>query len=227
MKTRRMIPTDTKRVFSQLVSLKSIWTIWKNFFEQRSELQFFKYLTVLVLFSIFNISSLELWNKRKPTQQRGLRVANIALNQLSVHHQREFADVVLSKILFMRLFFSQSHPKFNANIATEFVSEVPNKKGKTRSLFYQVNLNFLRFSRHFNCDSVLTVFVSFLEWECSWLQHYPYWKGKYRVPDSKIQTTLKVFDEKKFSLCGIWVSWWVRYFRKYNLTLTFQIQLLR
>ena len=50
IKTRRVIPTDTKGIFSPHVTLKSVNTMKKNI-EQRSELQVAKCLIVHVLSS--------------------------------------------------------------------------------------------------------------------------------------------------------------------------------
>ena len=79
--------------------------------EQRSELQVAKCLTVHVLSSSYNVSRLELRNKRKATQQWSLCVANdIVLNQVGVYHETVYADNVVSKFGFMRSFSSQHSP---------------------------------------------------------------------------------------------------------------------
>ena len=60
----------------------------KRIFEQRSELQVAKCLLVHVLSSSYNVSSLELRNKGKATQQWSLRVANdIVPNHVRVYHE--------------------------------------------------------------------------------------------------------------------------------------------
>ena len=72
----------------------------KRIFEQRSEMQVAKCLIVHVPSSSYNVSSLELRNKRKATQQWCLCVANandIVLNQVSVYHERVYAYNVVSK----------------------------------------------------------------------------------------------------------------------------------
>ena len=90
IKTKRVLPTDTKGIFSSLkcvceVNVKTT----KKFFEQRSDLQVAKCLIVHVLPSSYNVSSLELRNKRKATQQGRLRVANdIVLKQVRAYHER-------------------------------------------------------------------------------------------------------------------------------------------
>ena len=59
--------------------------IVKRIFEQRSEMQVAKCLIVHVLSSSYDVSRLELRNKRKATQQWSLRVANdIVLNQVCI-----------------------------------------------------------------------------------------------------------------------------------------------
>ena len=79
----------------------------KRIFEQRSELQVAKCLIVHVLSSSYNVSRLELRNKRKATQQWSLRVANdVVLNQVGVYHKGVYADNVVSSFWFVRSFSS-------------------------------------------------------------------------------------------------------------------------
>ena len=138
----------------------------KGISEQWSELQVAKYLIIHVLSSSYPVSSFELWNEKKATQHRGVRVANdIVLNQVRVYHERVYVDNVVSKFWLMRSFFSQHHSKFIANIATENVSQVRNKECKTRSFVCKVNVKFLRSLRHFNCEANFALIVSFLN-EC-------------------------------------------------------------
>ena len=135
----------------------------KRIFEQRSELQVAKCLIVHVLSSSYNVSSLELRNEGKVTQQWSLCVANdIVLNQVRVYHEGVYADNVVSKFWFVRSFSSQHYCKFITNIIPENVSKICTKECKTRSLICKLNLNFLRSSRHFNCDTVFAAIVSFL-----------------------------------------------------------------
>ena len=62
----------------------------KRSFQQWSELQVAKCLIVHVLSRSYDVSRLELRNKRKATQHWSLCVANdIVLNQVCVYHQRE------------------------------------------------------------------------------------------------------------------------------------------
>ena len=135
----------------------------KNFFEPWSELQVANCLIVHVPSSSNNVSSLELRNKRKATQQWSLRVTNDnVLDQVRVYHERVYADNVVSKFWFVRSFSSQHYSIFTPNITSENVSQIHTKKFKTRSFICKVNLNFLRSSGHFNCDTVFVVIVSFL-----------------------------------------------------------------
>ena len=110
-----------------------------------------------------NISRFELRNQNKTTQQWGLQVTtDIVLNQVRVYHDRVYADNVLSNFWFVISFSSQHHSKKIDNNATENISQVRTKECKTRSFVCKVNLNFLRPSRHFDCDDVFTVIVSLL-----------------------------------------------------------------
>ena len=162
IKTRRVIPTDTNGIFSPLLSLKSVWILWKKNFEQRSELKVAKCLIVHVLSSSYNVSRLELPNKKKATQQWSLCVAkDIVLNQVFVYHERLYALDVVSNFWFVRSFSSQHYSKFFTNITSENVSPMRTKKCKTRSFICKVNLNSLRSSRHFIFDTVFAVIVSF------------------------------------------------------------------
>ena len=120
--------------FTASVSQINVNTI-KRIFEQRSELQVAKCLIVYVLYSSYNVSRLEIRNKRKPTQQWSLCVANnISLNQVGVYHERVYADNVVSKFWFVRSFSSQPYSKFNTNIISENVSQIRIKECKTLNL---------------------------------------------------------------------------------------------
>ena len=90
--------------FTARVSQVNVNTM-KRVFEEKSELQVAKCLTIRVLSSSYNVSSLQLPNKRKRTQQWSFRVAHdIVLNQVRVYHERMYADNVVSKFWFVRSF---------------------------------------------------------------------------------------------------------------------------
>ena len=133
----------------------------KRSFEQRSELQAAKCLIVLVLSISYNVSSLELRNEKKATQQWSFRSANdIVLNQVGVYHERVCGQC--KQILVCEVIFSQHYSKFITNITSENGSQICTKESKTRSFNWKANLNLLRSSRHFNCDTVFAVISSFL-----------------------------------------------------------------
>ena len=159
--------SDTDRCkeyfFAARVSQVNVNTM-KRFFEQRFEFQVAKNMIVHILSSSYNVSRLELRNKRKAKQQWSFCVANdIVLNQVGVYHERVYADNVVSKVWIVRSLSSQHYPKFITNITSETVSQIRTKECKTRSFFCKLNLNFLRSSRHFNFDTVFVVIVSFLK----------------------------------------------------------------
>ena len=161
IKIKRVILTDTKGIFSPLVSQVIVKTM-KRIFEHRSELQVAECLIVHVLSSSYNVYRLELRIKKKATQQWSLRVANdIVLNQVRVYHERVYEDNVVSKFWFVRSYCSQHRSKFAANITSENVSQIRTKEHKTRSFNCKVKINFLRSSRHFYCDTVFAVILSF------------------------------------------------------------------
>ena len=115
----------------------------KRIFEQRSELQVAKCLIVHVLSSSYNVSRLELRNKRKATQQWSLCLANdIVLNQVGVYHEKVYADNVVGKFWFVRSFSSQHYSKFITSITCENMSQIPTKECKTGTFICKVNLNF-------------------------------------------------------------------------------------
>ena len=135
----------------------------KRIFEQRSELQVAKCLIVHVLSSSYNVSRIELRNKKKATQHLSLCVANdIVLNQVGVYHERVYADNVVRNFWFVRSFSSQYYSKFITTITSGNVSQIRTKKCKTGSFICKLNLNFFRSSRHFDFDTVFVVIVSFL-----------------------------------------------------------------
>ena len=158
--------SDTDRYkryfFAACVSQVNVNTV-KRIFEQRSDLQAAKSLIVHVLSSSYNVSRIELRNKKKATQQWSLRVAkDDVLNQVGVYHERVYADNVVSKFWFVRSFSSQHYSKFITIITSEYVSQIRTKKCKTGYFIRKVNLKFSRSSRHFNFDTVFAVIVSFL-----------------------------------------------------------------
>ena len=96
-------------------------------------------------------------------QQWGLRSANyIVLNRVCVYQERVYADNVVTNLWLLRSYSFQHHSEILANISSEEVSQVRTKERKSISFICKVNLNFLRSSRHFNCDTALPVIVSFL-----------------------------------------------------------------
>ena len=84
------------------------------------------------------------------------------LNQVCIYHERVYPDNVVSTFWFVRSFSSQHHTNFIANIATENESQVRTKECKIRFCICRINLNVLRSSRHFNCDTFFAVLVFFL-----------------------------------------------------------------
>ena len=117
-------------------------------FEQWSELQVATYLIVHEMSRSYFVSSIEIRNEGKATEQQSLCFAkDISLNQVRVYHERVYWGNIVSKFWLLRSFSSQLHSKFIANIATEKVSEVRTKQYKTKYFICKVNLNFLHSSR--------------------------------------------------------------------------------
>ena len=163
IKTKPLIPTDTKVCFIARVSQVNVNTR-KRIFEHRSELQFAKGLIVHVLSSSYNVSRPEHRNKKKTTQQWNLCVANdFVLNQVGVYHESVYADNVVNKFWFVRSFSSQHYSNLITNITSENVSQIRTKECKSGSFICKVNLNFLRSSRHLNFVTIFAVIVSFLD----------------------------------------------------------------
>ena len=115
----------------------------KRIFEQRSELQVAKCLIVHVLFSSYNVSRLELRNKRKATEQWSFCVANdILLNQVGVY-------------LYVKRECMRTMSKENCGLWGPFPLNItPNslptllphsKECKTRSFLCKVKINFFAF----------------------------------------------------------------------------------
>ena len=223
--------SDTDRYkryfFTARVSQVNVITM-KRIFEQRSELQLAKCLIVHVLSSSYNVSRLELSNKKEATQQWSFCVANdILLNQVGVYHDRVYADNVVSKFWFVRSFSSQHYSKFITNITCENVSQIRTKECKTGSSICKVNLNSLRSSRHFNFDTVFAVIVSFLKENVHGFNNIRNGSVKTRCQVIEFWWLWKFLVKKhKFSLRNILVHSWVGYFWNCNLRLTIQIQLL-
>ena len=181
----------------------------KRIFEQRSELQVAKCLVVHVLFSSYNVSSYELWNEKKAMQQWNLRVAdNILLNQVRVNHVGVHADKVVIKFWFLRSSASQYYSKFIANNATKNVSQVRTKECNNRLFICKINLNILRFSRHFNCDAAFTVFVAFLNESVHGFNNNRNGRVETVFQKEKFGRIWKFFIKKHvLSICDILVLW--------------------
>ena len=134
----------------------------ERIFEQRSELPVAECLIVHVLSSSYNVSRLELRNKKKATQHWSLCVANdIVLNQVHVNHERVFTDNVISKFWLVRSFPSQHYSKLITNITSENVPQIRTKECKTRS-FICKEISTFCVLRDFNLDTVFVLIVSFL-----------------------------------------------------------------
>ena len=126
--------SDTDRYkkffFTTHVSQVNVNTM-RRIFEKRSELQVAKCLIVHVLSSSYNVSRIQLRNKRKATQQWSFSVANdIVLNQVGVYHERVYADNVVSKLWFVRSFSSQFYSKLINKITSKNVSQIRTKNAR-------------------------------------------------------------------------------------------------
>ena len=120
--------------------------------------------------------------------------------------ERVYVDKVVNRFWFVRSFSSQHHSKLSANNATENVSQVRNKKCKTRSFICKVNLNFLRSSRHFNYDSRFAVIVFFLNAIVHGFDNICHGRVKTRFQTVGLKKFRKSFNQKhKLSLCDILV----------------------
>ena len=88
IKTKRVIPTDTENGFSPLVSLKSMWTVWRKLLSSGLNCRLLNVWLFMYCPVVFNVCSLELPSKKKTTQQWSLRVANdIVLNPVGEYHE--------------------------------------------------------------------------------------------------------------------------------------------
>ena len=141
MKTRRSIPRDTKGIFWPLVSLKSMWKLWKSFLSSDLNCRLLKAWKVMhcpvVLKSLahrFEIrgsnAEMELLCRQKWCTQTSLYIT----------WERVHVDNVVSKLNFVRFFSSHQHSKLNAHITSENVSQVRTKECKTRSGIRKLNL---------------------------------------------------------------------------------------
>ena len=216
-----------KKYFSTACISQANVKTMKRFFEQRSELHVAKCLINHVLSSSFDVSNFELRNTKKATQHWSLRVANdIVLNHVRKYHDRVYADNVLNEFWLVRSLSSQPYSKFITKNSSEKMSQFLNKECKTRFFIWKVNLNFLRPPRHFNCDTVIAVIVSFLKETVHGFNNIR--EGRVKTGFHIVNTLqLWKFHLKKhiIFLRDIFVHWWVGYFWNCNFPLTFQIQL--
>ena len=152
-------------------------------------MQVAKCLIAHALSSGYIVSSLQLRIGRKTTQQWSIRLANdIVLNRVRVYHERMYADNVVRKLWFVMSFFSQRYPKFITNITFGNVSQIRTEECKTRFFICKLNLNFLRSSRRFNCDTAFTVFVPVLNESVHGLNN---------IRSATVQTSLQIAELRR------------------------------
>ena len=131
------------------------------------------------------------------------------------------------RILVCEVLFLSTLLQIITNITSENVTQIGTKECKIRPFFCKVNLNFLRSSRHFNCDTIFAVIVCFMNESVH---------GFNNVRNGRVNTRFQIVrfwrlwkflvKNYKFSFRNVLVDWWVGYFWNCNLPLTFQIQLL-
>ena len=162
--------SDTDRYkryfFTARVSQVNVNTM-KRIFEQRSQLQVAKCLIVHVLSSSYNVSRIELRNKKTATQQWSLCVAiDIVLNQVGVYHERVYADNAVSKFWFVRSFPLNITPN---SIPTLLPKMCPSSVLKNA----RPDLSFARWiSTFFDFGDTLTL-IQFSLWLClSWMRMF-------------------------------------------------------
>ena len=139
------------------MSLESRWILWEETLSRGLTWRLIKVYCPVVL-----ISPALSFEIKTNNSARGFRVINnFVFNRVCVYHGREYAGLVENKFWFLRFFFfSISHSRFHANIASENVSHVRTKECRTRSFICEVNLNFLLFSRHIDYDRSFCLIVS-------------------------------------------------------------------
>ena len=195
--------------FTALMSQVHVNTM-KRSSEQQSELQVGKRLIVHVLSGRNNVPSLELGEKKKATQEWSL---DIVLNQVRVYIERVYADNVLRKVWFVRSLSSHHYSKFVTNITSEKVSQIRTKEYKTRYFICRVKINFLRSPRHFNCDTILVLIVSFFNESVHGFNNIHNGRVKTRFQTVEFWRLWKFPVKKhKFSLHDLLVPWFVGYF---------------
>ena len=188
IKTTRVITTDTNGIFSSPLFLKSRLILGEEFFEQRSGLQVAKCLIVHVLSRSSSVTSLYLKKEIESNAamelsypQRYWTQPGPCISWKSVWGQCRKHIPVCEGLSFYH------HPKINPEIHNN-VSQVQTKENKSRSFCCKVNISFFSSSRHFNFDTALAVFVSFLNESVHSFNNI----RRDQVPDSRFLTTLKV-----------------------------------
>ena len=99
--------------------------------------------------------------KRKQ-RSNGAFVSPTILYSLRSVYNMSVCGQCRKQVLVCEVYSSQHYSKFITNITSEIVSQIRTKECKPGSFICNVDLSFLRSSRHFNFDTVFAVIVSFL-----------------------------------------------------------------
>ena len=99
--------------------------------------------------------------ERKQRSKGAFVAPMILYSIMTVYIMRVYAYNDVSKIEFVRSFSSLRYSKIITNITSRKVSQICTKDCKTRSFICKVYPNFLRSSRHCNCDAIFVVIVFF------------------------------------------------------------------
>ena len=148
--------------------------------------------------------------------------------KVRVCHERVYADKIVSRVCFVRSFFSQRHSRFSTNITSKNVSQHRTEQSKSRSFICKANLNFWVLQ-----DTSTVILLSL--WLClCWMRVGQSFKN---IHNGRVNTRFQivkllrvwkfVVEKHEFSLGNLLIHWWVGYFRKCNLPLTFHTQLFR
>ena len=121
-----------------------------------------------------------------------------------------------------------SSSKGNFNNASENLTQIRITKCQTRFSIWEVNLNSLRSSRHFDCDGSFCVVVSVLNEHVYGFHKFANWMVQTVSQIISFCRVCKFCSEKHINLNHkILVHWWVGFLWNWNLHLPLQIQLLR
>ena len=200
----------------------------KRVFQQPSKLKIANCLIVHSVSSSYYVTRFELGCEWKTREQRPFYVSNsIVVYIVSVNHEWMDANNIVSKCWFMRTCPTHEFSQTISHTTSKYMSQVSTKFCKTRFFVRQLHFYFVRYPANLNCDTSVSVVVSFLYESIHSFHNVSYGGIQFRFNIVNLLCFRQfVIVKQKFPLCKCSVHWWVRNLGKCYRPLSVQILLL-